>query len=123
MFHVKHIKIKGEKTMTKTNTKNFDMVVREKKAMLEVIESLMADLASKERISLCDMVKTGEHQGKSWNGELYYISEDGKRTTEVTDKPYMVDDYEYVLKKSMDADDKALSNAINTIRETLASLV
>lgn len=107
-----------------TVKKNFKEQLMEKKAMLALVESLMETLNSKEEYYLMEYVETGkEHQRKDWSGNLLWKDENGERTTEETDTPYMEKEYEYVMKKSLDDEDKAYQSAIETIRETLASLV
>lgn len=107
-----------------TVKKNFKEQIMEKKAMLALVESLMETLNSKEEYYLMEYVETGkEHQRKDWNGNLLWKDANGERTTEETDTPYMEKEYEYVMKETLDDEDKAYQSAIETIRDTLASLV
>ena len=106
-----------------TVKKNFKEQIMEKKAMLALVESLMETLNSKEEYYLMEYVETGkEHQRKDWNGNLLWKDANGERTTEETDTPYMEKEYEYVMKETLDDEDKAYQSAIETIRDTLASL-
>lgn len=110
--------------MAKT-TKNFEDVIREKKAKLEIIEALMKLLNDKEEYYLKEYVETGkEHQRKDWSsGKLLWLDENGERTTEETGKPYMEKEYDYVFKTELDEEDKAYQKVIDELRDTLASLV
>ena len=109
--------------MTKNATKNYKDIIIEKKAMIELVDRCLSELDSFEKYSLCDMVKTGEHQMKDWGGNLLYKDEDGNRTTEVTGVPLMETDYDYRLPANMDEDMKAKYNALNKLRDILADLI
>lgn len=109
--------------MTKAN-RNFEEIVREKKAMLSLVESLLESLNSKEEYYLKEYVDTGkEHQRKDWNGNLLWKDANGNRTTEDTGIPYMEKEYKYVMKQHLDDEDKAYQSAIEHLRDTLASLI
>ena len=107
----------------KNTTKNFEMVVKEKKATIELVEALMTTLSDKEKWQVCELVELGEVQATDWNNRPLFLDEDGKRTTEDTGNPYMVQKTEYRLPANMDADQEATYNAINHLREVLADLV
>ena len=99
------------------------MVVREKKAMIKLIEKCLDELASYEKYSICDAIKTGEKQGTNWRTELLWLDDEDHTTTENTGKPYMVDAVEYRLPKNMDEETEAEYNALTKIREVLADLL
>lgn len=90
---------------------------------MTVIESLLDDLDSIEKYQISESIKVGEHQVTDWHGNLLYIDENGKRTDEVTDKPYMVSDYGYRLPDNMDAETSAKYNAICTLRDALSKMI
>ena len=112
---------KGEKKMK--NTKDFNAYVMEKKAILEIAEDLMVSLSTREEDHKKEWAKVGESQRTDRDGNLLWLDENNERTTEDTGKPCMRDDYDYVEKKSFDAKDEAYFNAIEKIREAIASLV
>ena len=105
-------------------TKNFNEVVLEKKVTLDILEELMEKLNNLEEYKLTRTEETGEEQGKDWDGNLLWLDENGKRTTEETDVPYMRKTYRNIrlTEDEMDEREKAYSRAIETIRDTLASL-
>ena len=113
--------------MKNTNTKDFRSMVMEKKETLDILETLMESLGNMEedahrtwgKVGTCQKTRWSDDQGRSLP---VYIDEDGKETFIVTDIPKIVDDYDYIEKSELDDRDKARINAINTIRETLASL-
>ena len=110
----------------KANTKDFSTLIMEKKEALDIIEDLLATLATKEEDCGKEWAKVGTVQKKKWTDEGGYQSvwmdDEGKQTLENTGKPYMIDDYDYVAKAVLDDRDKARLSAIEKIRETLASL-
>lgn len=109
----------------KANTKDFSTLIMEKKETLDIIEDLLAILASKEEDCGKEWAKVGTKQKKKWNGDedqLVWMDGEGNQTLENTGKPYMVDDYDYVAKAVLSDRDKARLSAIEKIRETLASL-
>lgn len=105
-------------------TKNFNEVVLEKKATLDILEELMGKLNDLEEYKLTRNEEVGEEQGKDWDGNLYWLTEDGKRTTENTGTPYMRTKYKTVRipVEEMDEREKAYAAALESIRDTLASL-
>ena len=105
-------------------TKNFNEVVLEKKATLDILEELMSKLNDLEEYKLTRTEEIGEEQGKDWDGNLLWLDENNKRTTEDTGKPYMRTLYKTVKLKDdeMDEKEKAYAGALETIRDTLASL-
>ena len=113
---------KGEKNMAKA--KNFNEVVLEKKATLDILEELMSKLNDLEEYKLTRNEETGEEQGKDWEGHLLWLDENGKRTTEETGTPYMRTTYKTVrlTADEMDEREKAYASALETIRDTLATL-
>ncbi len=106
-----------------TLERNYKNIIAEKKAMMEVIERLLDELESIERYQICEQIKVGEHQDTDWHGNLMYLDEDGKRTEEVTDIPYMVSDYEYRIPDSIDETTSAKYKAVCTLRDTLAKMI
>lgn len=113
--------------MKNTNTKDFATMVMEKKEILDVLETLMESLGRMEEDAHKTWGKVGTRQKTKWSDEQggsipVYLDEDGNETFTVTDTPKIVDDYDYIEKPELDDRDKARINAINTIRETLASL-
>lgn len=105
-------------------TKTFNEVVMEKKATLDILEELMSKLNDFEEYKLTRTEETGEEQGKDWEGHLLWLDENGKRTTEETDTPYMRTTYRRVrlTEDEMDEGDKAYAAALERVRDTLASL-
>ena len=110
------------------NTKDFATLVMEKKATLEILEILMEKLSSLEDDYTKEWACTGETEQKtSWNretekSEKVWLDADGNRTFENTGVPCMVDCYDYMPKKEYTEKDKAQLEALNKVRETLASL-
>lgn len=109
--------------MTKNTTKYYKDLITEKKAMMEVIDKVMDELASYERYYLCESIKTSEYQAKDFDGNLLYRDANGKRTTEVTDTPIMDYDMEYRLPEKMDDFTKARVNALEKVCECLSELI
>lgn len=103
-------------------TKDFETVVLEKKATLDILERLMRELSSIEEYHLLEYVEDGTEQKKDWDGNLLFETEDGKSTTEDTGKPIMRTKYKQVKKSDMDKDDEAYMAALELVRETLANL-
>lgn len=105
-------------------TKTFDEVVKEKKATLDILEELMDKLNWLEEYKLTRNEETGEEQGKDYDGNLLWLDENGTRTKEETDTPYMRTTYKTVRLKEEEMDDteKAYAAALERIRDTLASL-
>ncbi len=96
----------------------------EKKATLDILEQLMDKLNDLEEYKLTRTEEVGEEQGKDWDGNLYWLDENGKRTTENTGTPYMRTLYKTVKLKDeeMDDNDRAYAGALERVRDTLASL-
>ena len=105
------------------NNKDFSTIVMEKKELLNLVDRCMEELASFEKYRLCDAIEAGEKQGTNWRGELLYLDDENKTTTEDTGIPYMEKIYEYRLPKDPTDIQKAQMLALEKIRETLADLV
>ena len=103
-------------------TKDFKTIIMEKKATLDILDTLMSSLSYEEERVLFEYDKVGEEQRTDDDGNLLYIDKDGNKTTEVTDTPAMRNVYGDVKKEKLDERDTAKLSAINKIRDTLASL-
>ena len=113
------------KTATK---KNFEEIVMEKRAMMEAVEKLIAALDDLENDKIRDykVIGKAETQSRSWKtDELYWVDENGSRTTENTGTPYYDDKYGYVDKEESELteQDKAFQRVIDGLKETLVSLI
>ena len=109
-------------------TTDFTMVVMEKREMLDVLQECMELLDRIDNETRLEWRTTGEQEQMTrWNDDIgesapVYIDEDGNRTFEVTDKPYMTDCYDNLPKLKLEPRDEAKINAIARVRETIASL-
>lgn len=110
------------------NTKDFAMVVMEKKERLDILEILMERLSNLEDDVRKEWGSTGKtEQLTRWNKEVeetqpVWKDENGEKTFENTGIPFMTDVYDYIEKKEYEPRDLARLEAIEKIRETLASL-
>lgn len=109
----------------KTNTTNLEEMFAMKKAMLDEVENLLREVGYREDGILTTYEEDGEEQRTDRDGNLLYLDENGKSTTEVTDRPYMRTIYKDVKKKPSELDEynKPKYEALQKIRETLVSLV
>lgn len=103
-------------------TKDFETIVLEKKATLDILERLMKELSSIEEYRLLEYVEDGEEQKKDWDGNLLYRDGEGNSTTEDTGNPIMKTKYKQVRKTDLDKEDEAYISSLELVRETLANL-
>ena len=116
------------KKIKEFTNKDFTMVVREKKEMLDVLEQCMELLGRLDEDVRMEWRSTGEmEQLTRWNDEtrnteLVYKDEDGNKTFEDTGVPYMKEKYDNLPKLEYSERDEARIAAIQKVRETLAAL-
>lgn len=116
--------------MKTTEKKDFNAMVMEKKALLDVLEDLMERINDLEREARLEWRSTGkQEQAMRWNNELQkdclvWKDADGKRTFDesITGEPYMFDVYDNLPKLDYSDRDLARLNAIELVRNTLADL-
>lgn len=109
----------------KTNTNNFKATIEEKKAMLDMLQYVIEDIEYRENGILDNFVADGEEQRKDENGCLLYLDEDGNKTTEITDKPYMRTLYKTVRRDPSELDDYDLPKyqALMKIKNAVLALI
>lgn len=116
--------------MKNTEKKDFNTMVMEKKALLDVLEDLMERINYLDQEARLEWRSTGkQEQATRWNNELQRDSlvwkdADGKRTFDesITGEPYMVDVYDNLPKLDYSDRDRARLHAIELVRNTLADL-
>jgi hypothetical protein len=106
------------------NTTNYKELFNAKKAVMDVLEDILTDIDRQQNYLLSDWKAVGEEQRKDDDGNLLYVDEDGNRTTEVTDKPYMKTLYEDVTITYDELSDysKAKYDAYEKIKSELMKL-
>ena len=109
----------------KNNTNNFKATIEEKKAMLDMLQNVIEDIEYRENAILDHFVENGEEQRKDSDGNLLYLDENDKKTTEVTDKPYMRTIYETVRRDPVELDeyDMLRYQAIMKIKNAVLALI
>ena len=109
----------------KNNTNNFKATIEEKKAMLDMLQYVIEDIEYRENGILDQFVENGEEQRTDKDGNLLYLDENGEKTTEVTDKPYMRTLYETVRRDPSELDDYDLPKyqALMKIKNAVLALI
>ena len=109
-------------TMKKVDfTEMFEM----KKAMMDELENILKELGYRESGLLTTYEEDGEEQRTDRDGNLLYLDENGEKTTEVTDRPYMRTTYKDIKVKPEDLCeyDARRYKAIQQIKDALMALV
>ena len=109
----------------KNTTINATETIEQKKAMLEMLESILKDIEYRENGILLQYKAVGEEQRTDENGNLLYLDENGKKTTDVTNTPAMRTVYEDVKRDPSELDkyDKLNYEAIQKIKEAVTALI
>ena len=109
----------------KNNTNNFKATIEEKKAMLDMLQYVIEDIEYRENGILDHFVENGEEQRTDKDGNLLYLDENGEKTTEVTDKPYMRTLYETVRRDPSELDeyDMPKYQALMKIKNAVLALI
>ncbi len=116
--------------MKTTEKKDFNTMVMEKKALLDVLEDLMERINYLDDNARLEWRSTGkQEQATRWDREtdterLVWKDADGKRTFDetITGEPYMVDVCDNLPKLDYSDRDLARLHAIELVRNTLADL-
>lgn len=108
----------------KNTTKSYKDIFAEKKAMMDVLEDVLADIEYRETALLRDYKEVGEEQRKDNDGNLLYLDSDGNRTTDVTDTPCMRTVYDDVQRdpSELDERDRAKYDAIQKVKDAVLAL-
>ena len=109
----------------KNNVNNFKATIEEKKAMLDMLQYVIEDIEYRENGILDHFVENGEEQRKDSDGNLLYLDENGDKTTEVTDKPYMRTTYETIRRDPSELDEYELPKyqALMKIKNAVLALI
>jgi hypothetical protein len=109
----------------KNNVNNFKATIEEKKAMLDMLQYVIEDIEYRENGILDHFVENGEEQRTDKDGNPLYLDENGEKTTEVTDKPYMRTLYETVRRDPSELDEYDLPKyqALMKIKNAVLALI
>ena len=109
------------------NTKTtIEQQIENKMAVLDVLKDVLGDIEYRESGLLREFKYTGrDEQRTDRDGNLLYIDDEGNKTTEVTDKPYMKeiwDNFERPV-EDLEGRDLAKYNALQEIKANLLKMM